>query len=299
MMTPGRLLWLTRHFFRHGIRGAYGREVIARRILRCSPLAGLTDSRAEVHVLTSRVDWLPLIWTLRTFYRATGRSFRLCIHDDGTVPPFATTELRRQFPDARIVTRVTADLRLAADLIGAPACAAHRAKNPLLLKAFDFAAFLESDRLIVLDSDLLFFRAPTALLACLERDTGPRNSFNRDWRYGYSVAWEELAAHAPKPVESMINSGLGAVQRSALSVAWCEEYFNRFPTLPSHPHRIEQTLIALCVARAGHEMLPAEYDVHDGPTNFARPMRHYSGSFRVRLYTEGMPYAWLHRASLL
>src|ERR1041385_8358432 len=108
-MTPGRLWWLTRHFFRHGVRGAWGREVVAKRVLRCAPLTHLTDARCEVHVLTSRQDWVPVIWALRTFYRTTRRSYRLCIHDDGTLPPAAVAELQRQFPDARLILRAEAD----------------------------------------------------------------------------------------------------------------------------------------------------------------------------------------------
>jgi hypothetical protein len=298
-MTPGRLLWLTRHFFRHGLRGAYGRVIVAPRVLRCAPLTGLTDRRCEVHVLTSREDWLPLLWALRTFYRTTRRSYRLCIHDDGSLPAPAIAELRRQFPDARVVLRPDADRRMQDALAGAPQCRDFRARNPLLLKTVDFAVYLEAERLVLLDSDLLFFRSPAALLERAEAGADFRNSFNRDWNYGYSVRWEELVRRAPPPVETMINSGLGVLRRGAVSMERCEDYFVRFPELPSHWHRIEQTLVALCAARDGYAMLPKEYDVHDGPTDFALPVRHYSGAFRRRLYTEGMPYVWRHRAALL
>lgn len=298
-MTPGRLLWLTRHFFRHGVRGAYGREVIGRRVLRCPPFQGLTDARAEIHVLTSREDWLPLVWMLRTFYRTSNRRYRLCIHDDGTVPPAGIAELRRQFPDARVIARADADARMSGALASAPTCHRYRTINPLLLKTFDFAEYLESDRLITLDSDILFFHAPTALLQRVEATGDYRNSFNRDWRYGYSILWDELAARAQHPVVSHVNSGIGVLRRGAVTPARCEEYFREFPTLPSHPHRIEQTLIALCAARDGYEMLPAEYDVHLGPTRFDRPMRHYTGPIRAQFYTEGMTYVWRRRTELL
>ena len=298
-MTPGRLLWLTRHFFRHGICGAYGREVIAPRVLTCPPLAGLTDAHCEVHVLTSQHDWIMLLWALRTFYRASQRKYRLCVHDDGSVPPEAVHELRRQFPDARLIQRADADERLAGLLAAAPICRAWRAKNPLLLKTFDFAAFLESERMLVIDSDLLFFHTPAALIARIETPGSTPNGFNRDWSYGYSIPWEELHARAQPPVESHINSGLGVLRQGTVSFEWCEDCFATFPSLPSHSHRIEQTLIALCAARSGHVMLPSPYDVYGGPTDFALPVRHYSGSFRARLYSEGLPFVWRHRATLL
>ena len=43
-----------------------------------------------------------------------------------------------------------------------------RATNNLALKIFDFVAFLQSDRMMLLDSDILFFAKPEGLLAVLE-----------------------------------------------------------------------------------------------------------------------------------
>lgn len=297
-MTPGRLLWLCRHFLRHGWRGAYGREVLARRILRCLPLTGLTDPTAEVHVLTSRGDWLPLLWSLRTFYRSTASRFCLCIHEDGTLPDSGRRELARQFPDARIVSRAEADRRMADELADLPLCRQLRVGNPLLLKALDFPVFTTTSQLIVLDCDLVFFSRPDALLERIENPDAPAG-FNRDWRYGYSVPWEELQSGMGPGMETLINSGLGVLPTHALTAEHCERFLKRFPSLPSHPHRIEQTLIALCACESGYEMLPAEYDVYGGATRFDNPVRHYSGDFRRLLFTEGLPHAWKHRHSLL
>ncbi len=298
-MTPGRALYLTRRFLRHGIRGAWHREVTLRRILSLPPVQGLSDSSSEVHVLTSREDWLMLLWTLRSFYGTSDASYRLCIHDDGTLPSDALTGLHDQFPEARIVSRLEADRCMAEAMRGFPRCWEHRQKNPLLLKTFDFPYFLAGERLILLDSDVLFFRRPAALLEGASNRNYRRNTLNRDWAYGYSVSQQELVQCGLANVEPLINSGLGLLQAGSIRLDWCEEFFARLPSLPSHPHRIEQTLIALCSARFGHDFLPPEFDVYPGPTDFSRCSRHFSGPFRARLFSEGLPWLWRHRSARL
>lgn len=298
-MTPGRALYLTRRFLRHGIRGAWHREVTLSRVFSQPPITGLTDDSCEIHVLTSAEDWIMLLWALRTFYRTSRANYRLCVHEDGTLPPAAWNRLHGQFPDARIISRSDADHRMAAALRDAPRCAEYRRKHPLLLKTFDFQVFLQSERLLLLDSDILFFSRPDALLARLNDPSYRRNTLNRDWAYGYSVTPEELARHGLAQVEPFINSGLGLLHAGSIRLEWCEDYFARLPSLPSHPHRIEQTLIALCSARFGHEFLPAEFDVYEGGTDFSRCSRHFSGPFRRRLYSEGLPWIWRHRAATL
>ena len=88
-------------------------------------------------------------------------------------------------------------------------------------------------------------------------------------------------------LQPRINSGLGLIQHSSLRYDWIEDFL-ALPGILSHPHRIEQTLFALCSSRFGFEMLPAEYDVHDGPMKSGVPCRHYTGPMRHLMYGEGM-----------
>ena len=85
----------------------------------------------------------------------------------------------------------------------------------------------------------------------------------------------------------LINSGLGLLHRASLRFDWVEEFLG-LPDILSHSHQIEQTLIALCSARFGFEMLPAEYDVHLGPRRPGAPIRHYTGPIRHLMFSEGI-----------
>ena len=120
-LTPGALRLRLHQKFQHGLRVAWYRDVVRPRILKSPPIAETSDRRFEIHVLTSRHDWLNLIWSLKSFYAASGRRYALCIHEDGTLDPFALSSLQQHFPTARIIRRHEADQRLAQELEAFPA----------------------------------------------------------------------------------------------------------------------------------------------------------------------------------
>lgn len=282
--TPGRLLYLCKLKYGDGLRVAYYRDAVRPRILRAAPVR-TGDGPCEIHVLTSAGDWLNLLWALHSFYRVAGRRYPLCIHDDGTLDAAACAALRRAFPDARLIGRAESDARVEPLLASFPRCLELRRTNTLSHKVLDFAAFLERDRMMILDSDILFFAQPARLLEILE--TSPRNSLNRDWRYGYTIDLDAVAPHLDFALPPLINSGLGLLHRASLRYEWMEEFL-ALPGILSHHHMIEQTLFALCSCRYGYDMLPAEYDVHTGPRAAGVPSRHYTGPIRHLLYGEGV-----------
>ena len=290
-MTLGALWYQFRTRYGHGLRVAWYRDVVRPRILQTAPVAGLTDNRCEIHVLTSRQDWLNLIWVLKSFYHASGRQYTLCIHEDGSLDDEQCQTLRRHFPDARVITRQAADVAVAAVLADRPRSRAFRDSNPLALKVFDFGVFLQSDRMFLLDSDILFFTPPEVLLNRLESPGYRRNTLNRDWAYGYSIDQSTAQGLSGFCLEPLVNSGLGLIHRDSIDLAQVEEWLGLNGIL-SHSHRIEQTLIALYSCRFGFEFLPAEYDVRINDGKPADPCRHYTGPIRHWMYSEGMRRLW-------
>jgi hypothetical protein len=277
-----------RRTFKHGPRAAYYSQVVRPRILYTRPVENTHDARCEIHTLTSQQDWLNLIWALKSFYTASGRRYALCIHDDGTLDATASATLRTHFPAARFIPRAEADVRLAEVLAGFPRLLELRNSNLLAPKIFDFVAFLESERMALLDSDLLFFSEPTAYLECVENHSFRKNVFTTDLQSAYTVDPDVVRERAGFKLRPNINTGFGLVQ--AASVRW--EWLDEFVALPGvstgHHWRIEQTLYALCSSRYGVELLPADYSLYLGRGIGRRPFRHYVGRIRHLMYLEGM-----------
>src|SRR5262245_28434745 len=137
-LTPGALRLRWQQTFGHGVRVAWYRDVVRPRILRTAPVEDTTDRSCEIHVLTSKHDWLNLMWTLKSFYAASGRRYALCIHEDGSLDAETLAVLRRHFPAARLIERREADAKLAWELRGFPRSLEFRNTNLLAPKVFDF-----------------------------------------------------------------------------------------------------------------------------------------------------------------
>jgi hypothetical protein len=277
-----------RQKYGHGFRVAHIRDSVRPRILKTAPITDTDDHTCEIHVLTSNQDWLNLIWTLKSFYLMSGRRYALCIHEDGSIAAADVDELRRHFPAARIIRRRDADAQAPEFLRDYPRCLKFRSSNPLSLKIFDSKMYLSSARMLMFDSDLLFFREPSAFLDRAEDPAYRRNTFNGDVATAYSFDWRVVKERLGFDVVERINSGFGVVHAPSIRLDWLEEFLGLERILDGHPWRIEQTLFALLSSRYGVELLPDEYSVYLNPGLGGRPFRHYVGAIRHLMYGEGM-----------
>jgi hypothetical protein len=287
-MTPGAL-WLRVHQkLRHGLRVAWYRDVVRSRILKTPPVCGTNDRACEIHVLTSKDDLLNLLWALKSFYAVSSRRYAICVHEDGTFSEKEYSLLRTHFPDARIIWKRDADVEVSKVLAAYPRCQAFRLNNVLAPKIFDSFIFRESDRVVLFDTDLLFFKEPTAFSKRAE-DPGYRlNVFNGDVGTAYTVDPEAVRECVGREVVSRVNTGFGLVHARSIQWEWIEEFLALPGILDGHFWRIEQTLFALCSSRYGAELLPVEYSVRLVGSVGERPMRHYVGAIRHLMYGEGM-----------
>jgi len=286
-MTPGAILYRLRKKLGHGLSTAYYRDIVRPRILKTSPVYSLPGQTCEIHVLTSAGDWLNLVWTLKSFYRFSQRNYGLCIHDDGTLPPDALATLHEHFPAARFIGRKEADAAVLPELSGFPRCLELRRTNTLSLKLFDFRHYMQASRMLLIDSDILFFSEPTELLRRIDDPNYHLNSVNADAATTYTAEPATVAERFGFELGPCFNSGLGLIHPESLRLDWIEEFLS-LPGILGHFWRIEQTLFALCSFRYGAELLPEEYRVKlDGESRFC--CKHYVGPIRHHMYGQGIP----------
>ena len=283
----GRLLLNLRLRFKHGLRAAWYRDVVRKRILNTAPVEAGDTSVCEIHVLTSETDWLNLMWALKSFYQASGRRYGLCVHDDGTLTDETRGILTHHFPAARVLNRQTCEHEVLASLAEYPLCHEFRRTNHLSPKVFDFRHYLDADRMLLLDSDVLFFDKPTELLRRIEDPTYAKNSVNADVASAYTVDPTVVKQRCQVDLIPRFNSGLGVIHKESLNLDWIEEFL-AIPGIIGNFWRIEQTLYALCSSRFGGELLPEQYAVFLNGKVEQRPSRHYVGAIRHLMYSEGI-----------
>ncbi|WP_016953298.1 hypothetical protein [Anabaena sp. PCC 7108] len=286
-MSIGSIIYQIRKKYEHGLETAYYRDTVRKKILGSQAITNTSDTSCEIHVFTSANDWLNLVWALKSFYHFSQRHYALCIHNDGTLTDENLATLRHHFPNARIIDRKQADEKVLASLASYPRCLEFRKTNLLSPKVFDFALYLQCDRLLLLDSDILFFKAPTELLNRIDNPDYQLNTLNADVESSYTVAADVVKNHLGFDLSERVNSGLGLIHKRSLNFDWIEEFL-ALPNIIGHFWRIEQTIYALCSSRFGVELLPPAYDVHlEGSIN-GSPSRHYVGKIRHLMYSEGI-----------
>ena len=272
---------------REGYRAAWQRRRAERPILDTPPIRTAPSGPVELRVLTWRRDWIGLLWALKSYYHFAEVDYPLYIHDGGLLPR-QFDELARHFPNAHFIRAEEADARFPAELQerGLHRSAGYRMLNVSTRKLFDFFLDSQADTIVTIDSDIVFFRRPEALIVPPEGVT--RNRYNREECFWYSMTPDELdAAFGVRPLVGL-NSGLAVIRRTSINFDEVERYLQH-PKMFADRWVTEQTLHALCSTTFGVEFLPDLYRV-GGPTGIPPELicKHYPGSFRPLLFSEGM-----------
>ncbi|MGL4422743.1 MAG: hypothetical protein ACRCZF_18895, partial [Gemmataceae bacterium] len=279
-----------RELTREGLRNAWLRHRVTRRILETPPILTASPGTTpyEVRVMTYRRDWISQIWALKSFYHFAGVDWPLTIHDGGLTAP-QVESLRAHFPAAAFVSRAEAATTVGEQLMarGLPCCAEFSRENVFGIKLIDYYVLSRAERVIHIDADVLFFKHPGELLAA---NPPHRNLFNRDQGYWYTRPPEELAALTGVMPLPAVNAGLGSIWCASIDLGFIEDCLAR-GTVAGQGWLVEQTLHALLAARFGGAILPNDYFLGPGgPPLTELVTKHYPGSIRALLYQEGMTH---------
>jgi hypothetical protein len=251
-----------------------------------------SGSPVEVHLLCCEFDYLSAIWALKSFYDFARVRFPLAIHLQGYMPPRAVARLRRHFPGARIIPQFEADRVVEEKLnhVGLQRLIVLRRKLPLLQKLTDFILMSSAPRVLLLDSDVLFFAHPALILAAVDSGSSPA-LFIRDWKSSYTIAVERAREVVGFDLAPRVNSGLALVERRFIELSRCDDYL-RHEEMMLDSGLTEQTLYALAVSELrAVTYLPNSYLMSPEPCIRFEGIvaRHYAGPSRHLLLSEGMP----------
>ncbi|HLG54682.1 MAG TPA: hypothetical protein VI485_05090 [Vicinamibacterales bacterium] len=250
----------------------------------------------EVHLLCHRGDYLCAIWALKSLCLTSGVRWPVVIHLQGRVTSTMRRRLRRHLPDARLIEQDAADAAvrqaLASDY---PRLLEARRQSPFMMKLVDPVLLTKAERIVVLDSDVLFFRDPQELRAHAEGASNGSWVFQRDPISTYNVTEAEARSAFGIALPDCVNSGIAVIPRSLVDLRLCERLLEH-PDVRRPSGWIEQTLFALCAgARGDVTYLSSSYviSLERGLDYDALTARHYAGPSRPLLTEEGMPYAAL------
>jgi hypothetical protein len=197
----------------------------------------------EVYFLTGRRFWYQTAFCLHSL-RCHGGDVRAVFIDDGSFDTALVEEMTAKFPGSRIVTAGETEKRLDAVLPTDryPTLRSQRLTYLHLRKLTDAHAGGAGWRL-VLDSDMLFFRRPDALLAWLAAPDRPVHMVDIHDAYGYPTA--SLAALTPETVPEKVNVGICGFRSDDIDWDFLEHAAAALVSRHGTSYYLEQALVAL------------------------------------------------------
>lgn len=268
-LTAGRLFYLTVHQPLGWVERSWreggplnqwitrrGRLAMIEAARHLPPLPPAAPGSPEVCFLTGRRFWYQTAFCFSSLCHHSARSFTPVFIDDGSFDDTLRAECLRLFPGARIPSRDEISARLEATLPAArfPTLNAQRRTYIHLRKITDVHAGLSGWRL-VLDSDMLFFRRPDALLDWCDRPVNPVHMLDVHDAYGYPL--ETLSTLAGHPIPGKVNVGVCGLRSDTLDWEKIEWWCARLLALHGSSYYLEQALVALLLAGRESTCLPA------------------------------------------
>ncbi|MBM3851751.1 MAG: glycosyl transferase [Verrucomicrobia bacterium] len=277
-------------------RDDQGRRAMQRAAARLPPLGAPAPDAPEVCFLTGRRFWYQTAFCFWSLRHQAGCDLRPVFLDDGTIDPVLRAECHRLFPGAVIEQEVGIERRLDAHLPEKrfPTLRAQRRTYKHLRKLTDAHAGRAGWRL-VLDSDMLFFRRPDALLAWLAAPERPVHMLDVQDAYGYPAA--TLQNLADRPVPACVNVGICGFRSDTLDWERLESWAAQLIAHHGTSYYLEQALVALLAAQSDPLRLPrSDYLLMPDVSECQRPtaaLHHY-----VDLSKRGyFRHAWRHVVS--
>lgn len=272
----------------------YKRSSLRKPYLALTPVAvPVQDQDYSVHMLLCNRDFEMSICALRSFVFYCGRSFEFVIHEDGTLTRRQKEYLLKNFPRSEIIDYDRSS-NLAKETFGENSeIYKIRLKGVMMLKLIDIKLFSKKKKAIVLDSDILFFQKPSAVLDAATRFDVP-NLFNKDVTTSLTAPKEVLEDICGKKIPERINAGFSVLYTDAINFILIEKWLKDLNDrkIEFILHRIEQSLITmLCVThKNGIDYLPETYDVSFDKNVDQSVCKHYVGVIRHGFELEGLTY---------
>ncbi len=242
----------------------------------------------SLHMLTCHRDIDMAMWCLKSFSYHAEVSPHLMIHDDGSLTERDKEVLRSHHARCTVIDRTEADRRLMSVLYAHPHCREMRQSRAFhcALKLFDPPVYSPTDVLVLIDSDILFFRQPSELLECAHQGSP---CYNSDYQDAYSASRERLMQLLDLAVPGKVNAGLLVMRRQDYDLDFMERYFACWQSPIPDPNRHEQTLHATLLARCRAKRLNDAYQISKQPITSRTVSHHFvNDGSRSHFFSKGV-----------
>lgn len=173
----------------HGVNrllNKYGDSILFRAIARTRPVAVNPDATTGIHTAVPHRYVYAYLTAIKSFLQYTA-DIAVYVHDDGSLRSEDKALILAHLPGAKIIDRAWADQAFA-DRVGDDFLMKVRKSYTSYLKLFDPTLVSPHQRIIIVDTDVLFLHRPSAIIDWAEHGGAP-------W-YHRSGPWMKKSAPA-------------------------------------------------------------------------------------------------------
>ncbi len=211
------------------------------------------------------------LYAVKSFLHHSGKAFSVVLHDDGSLTSKDIASLRRHLVGVNIIKKVTADNAIARMIYQYSYVHGYRygtfVKSEVgrkisifALKLIDFSLFSNAAKILVLDTDVLFFKRPDEIVQWIEATA------NKDCLYSYEEYHLKKDSMGALDFQKKIgpqcgfNSGLICLDRSAFSLPILDDWLKINKERIDKEYILEQLAYNHLVSQTGRQNpLPSSY----------------------------------------
>jgi len=243
-----------------------------------------------VYFLTGRDFLYQTLFCIRSLSLVTTERFNFILIDDGTFNQSMIERIRRQVPGAGIITAKQIDLQLEAMLPERlfPKLHEKRRVYPHIKKLTDIHCLAENEWKLVLDSDMLFWEEPKAMIEWLRLPAQPLHMVDCADSYGYTMRLMESLAGPG--LRRLVN--VGAIGLRSRSIDWTalESWIKKMEEQEGASYYLEQAISAMLIGnRPARELSATDYFVNPSPAvaqHRTGVLHHYVDFSKLPYFTE-------------
>lgn len=265
----------------------YNKQQVIHLISQIQSVESDNSSNIEVVSVTSRQDYYMLVLSLKSLFLHSRENFSVLIFDDGSLRTKDIKFIKQNIIGAKVIKKNRYDKRLAK--YSKTIFLNKRIRNsPYVIKELGPIIFSKKNKLLFLDSDVLFFKQPNSIIDWIK---GKHDIiFLSDYQNVYCLSNIESKYLFNLPLTPKVNSGLIGIHRRYLDQNLLKKLLSFYSTEGKFRLQALQTFFALLISKYKKNkkvfMLHKNYVVgQDGHQNYPNAVCiHFVGLIREKYH---------------
>lgn len=241
-------------------------KLIFKKIRKTKSFTTNPNAGVEIHSLLCHRDLDIYLIAIKSFLRFYS-DIAVIVHNDGTLTDEDRQLLREHIGGIRIIEKEEVDISLNKILAGKPNCKLRKQATVVTAQVFDYSTLSNTEKLISLDSDIIFIKEPTEIINWIKTDDTREILFNSEEKIGYTDAAREKGIY----LKGHINIGFVCYFKNSVNFDLIEDSAGKIRNTPLfYKRNVNQVLFDSCISQSDvYKYQPLdgkEYIVYFGQT---------------------------------